>query len=787
MVYQVVWARELQIAFGVNAFAIAAVLSAYFLGLAFGAFAGGRISDRIVNPARAYGLAEVLIGVIAIAITPWIERLDILLRPFDGFLHDEFWPLQISRFAMTLIILFLPTSLLGATFPLLLRGVIPTIGIAGRKVSDFYAMNTFGAASGVLIAGFVLIPQIGLHSSTFLAGTVSILAGIAAIILSARPASANGFELSPRSEERDKRLETPMAPAVILLVMGISGGVALGLEVLWTRVLIQSISSTAYVFSILLAIFLIGIALGSAWVRRYVDTWKNLPAILAVCQIVVAALTLIAPLVLVKVAPFILEWVRTALGIDPIAWHFPIWSAWAAMVLLPTAVIFGVMFPLAAKLIARHDADVGGALGKLYTANTLGGVVGSFLFGFACLPVLGLYGSMLVTVFMQLLLAVILMFTAQLGAEMRVKIMIPIAMVALSVFILPPDPVEMLLRARVKGTVLHHVEDYYGHIVVSKETQPIGEFLRLSLNGAPYSDTGPYGVRYMRLQAHIPALLSGRPKKGLVIGLGVGTTAGALATHPDIEVTVVELSRAVVDAQHYFSKTSKDVLRRGNVRIVIDDGRNYLLRHTDKNFDVITLEPPPPTHAGIANLYSRDFYALMHEHLTENGIVAQWIPLHTQLEHETKMLLASFISVFPDANLWLTERGETLITGSKHPVSLDPREIKAMFQSREVAESLAEIGINDPMALAATHLLGGDDLKVYVNNAFIMTDDRPVIEYRSPVINYDYPVTLEHLLRYRSSAHRVAVMFGMLEGDAALLGEQRSELIKHSLARSLFQ
>lgn len=776
LVYQVVWARKLQVAFGVNLFAIAAVLAAYFFGMALGSWLGGKFSDRSTRPLVIYALLEVGIGITALAVTPFVDQLDVVLRPFSELLNSNFYLLQAARFLLTLALLIIPTTMLGATVPFMNRGVVNRDDHIGGRIATLYAANTIGAVAGVLVSGFYLIEHVGLAHTAQLAAALSILVGLLALWANMRIAP---IQPAPSADKAPEPVRINRAARVVLPVMGLSGALGLSLEILWTRLLIQGIGSTAYVFSTVLALFLIGIALGSYIVRNRVDRWKDLYAALALSQSLAALFTLAGVPVLNWVMPAIVSGIMGLLGIDVEQAFFQTWALWATGALLPATIALGASIPIAARLITDSRHNVGRNMGRLYAINTCGGVIGSLTTGFLLLPVVGVYWSISIISALYVFTAVVLVSRSTVSKAIGKRI--ALATVALSLlawFFLPPNLVRDRVTNYTTGNIIAYQEDYYGSILVTEEgDSDTGKFKRLLVNGTSYSGTGDYAVHYMRLQGHLPVFMSQAPvKKTLVICLGVGLTAGAISTHPDTELTVVELSRAIVSLSDLFAEVNENIHLNPDVTMVTDDGRNYMVRNPDRRFDVITLEPPPPVLAGMANLYSLDFYNLAKSRLTEEGVVVQWIPLHTQSNADTRMLIATFLKAFPNSSLWWTESGETLILGRMSDAPLPQGHFQKQMLNARVARSLEEINISSPVQLAAHFLLDRDGLQEYVGDVAVMTDEFPIIEYRVPVFNDNYRLLLEEIFRFRPEIKKIAEELGLSISEAGELGKAWAEL-----------
>jgi len=465
------------------------------------------------------------------------------------------------------------------------------------------------------------------------------------------------------------------------------------------------------------------------------------------------------------------------LGIDIEQAFFQTWALWATGALLPATIALGASIPIAARLITDNHHAVGRSMGRLYAINTYGGVVGSLCTGFLLLPLMGVYWSITVISALYVIVAIVLIFQSTVAKAIGKRLaVVTVALSLLAWLFLPPNLVRDRITNYTAGEIIAYQEDYYGSILVTEEGD--GEkFKRLLVNGQSYSGTGAYAVHYMRLQGHLPVFMSQAPvKNSLVICLGVGLTAGAITTHPDTKLTVVELSRAIVGLSDLFADVNEKVHLNPDVTLVTDDGRNYMVRNPGKRFDVITLEPPPPVLAGMANLYSLDFYKLAKSRLTDEGVVVQWIPLHTQNNEDTRMLIATFLKAFPNSSLWWTESGEALILGRMSDSPLPPGHFQNLMSNANVARSLKEIGISTPEQLAAHYLLDRNGLQAFAGDAAVMTDEFPVIEYRVPIFNGNYKPLLEEVIRYRPDSKEIAKELGLSISDATKISKAWMEL-----------
>ena len=773
LLYEIVWARQLATVFGVSAFALTAVLSAYFLGMAIGAWWIGRLADRVERPLAVYGAIEAGVSILAVAITLVLPHLDRVILPALDALEGHFLLQSGLRFAAALAVLVAPTVLLGATLPVLARGLVARETLLGGGVARLYAVNTAGAVAGVLAAGFVLIPWIGLRGTAFLGAALGLVVAATARVASRR---------IPAVAARPAGATLPPAPAsasgAVLLAFGLSGFGALALEIIVTRLLIQLSSSGTLVFAAMLATFLTGIALGSALAGRIVDRVGAASAgWLALVESGVGASAVLSVWLFAIVQSAVTEaaWFAGEAHDTMVRTRFAFLAA--AVTFAAPTLLLGASFPLAARAYLGLDA-LGTRLGRLYGANTLGGVFGSFAAGFLLIPWLGVERSLQAVALLFCAIGAGLALAARgLAPRLRAAGLVAAAAAALIVLGLPPRFAEDWTLARSQARRLIHLgEDYHGTIAVVERQEGGQDFRQLLINGDFMSGTSNYARRYMRLAAHIPALLAAEPpRSGLVICFGVGITLEALTLHPTLErATVVELSQEVLASSRFFEE-GRRMLADPRVHAVVEDGRQYLLRHPEARFDVITLEPPPPPSAGVANLYSRDFYHLARQRLTPGGVMAQWIPIATQTPATTRALVRAFLDEFPHAALFWTESLETLVVGSDRPLHMDLARVRTALADPRVGPDLRAVGVHDAFDFAADYLLGEAELAAWLEGAPAVTDDRPLVEYAPAGALASNWRVLEELLRLRPPPAEVAARFGFEPREVPLLAARTEQ------------
>ncbi len=745
LTYQIVWIRQLSLVVGVDVHAVTTAVSAFFAGLALGGWLIGRIADRHADPMRLYAWLEVAVLVLGIGATVALAHA---AMPFAWLEQRTGWFAWVIPF----VLVILPAAAMGGTLPALMRVVMRDGSGVSTHGGRLYAANTAGAIAGTLLAGFVLVPLLGILGSAVAAGLLNGVAALVAWRLAGRAHAGTAPVQADPSVAGVTRGDVASGKLALLLYAA-AGGIALGYEVVWSQAIVQFLSTRTFAFTVVLATYLAGLAIGSALAARHAgrvrDPW-------GVFGLLVAAAGLVALLEFVLLG----EWLLRAQG-SLSAWvqgltASPLMAACASFALAAVSVVFvptlllGAAFPFVLR-VSVDARRVGSGVGAVVALNTLGGIAGTVLAGFVLVPQLGLVRTMSV---LAVAASVIGITAVALGRDVRPMARWAVPMLGvLAVIAAAMAPVDRLasLLARARGGELVFYEEGRGATVaVVEQTSSQNRFKRLYIQGVSNSGDAMTSLRYMRLQALLPLIVhNGTPKSTLVIGLGTGITAGATLAWPGLDHRVVaELLPPVARAASQFAGNF-GVADDPRMDIRLRDGRRELLRSAQQ-YDLITLEPPPPSAAGVVNLYSTDFYRLAAARLQPGGLVAQWLPLPTQNNEDTRMLVRSFLDVFPHAMLWTTELHEMMLVGSMSPITLDVAQIRARFAQPQVAAALQAVGIRSPEALLATWVTDRAGLDWYAADAPAVTDDRPRIEYAGWVRRDAFPETLSALLALQS-------------------------------------
>jgi spermidine synthase len=750
LIYQVIWFRVLGLIFGVSVHATSAVLAAFMAGLAVGSFLTGRVADRIKRPLLAYAIVEIAIGVFGLASLWAFDLLQPIYKALAVSVTDSVVVLSVIRFALAFLIMLVPTTMMGATLPLVVRSSLLRAGSLSRNVSLLYAANTFGAVVGAFTSAFYLIGLYGITATTALAAGINIAVG--AIWLGVSLALPRETEAAPPSADAVAELHpseriSPATARLVLVVYGLSGAIALAYEVVWTRLLAGIFPSTVYAFAIMLCAILTGIALGSWAINGVIArraNWLFRFAVLEVALGVTAVLSLTAIAQAYRVEGVIRGWLGWS--VEALVVNEPWFMlAFALVCIGPTAFLMGVTFPVATKLYASGFTEVGRRVGTIYGVNVLGALAGSLGGGLVLIPLLGAQRALWALAIGNALLGLVILVATPGRTSQRLAFAASGAALFVVVAVLSPDVYWTLFSTdpQTTETIWFH-EGQDANVRVARDLE--GNLVLFTNSAGQNNDSRAEAVFHYQLGLLGP-LLHPNPKEVLVVGLGVGQTAGAASVHPGTRTTVVELLPGVIEAAPIFEHVNFHLHRNPDVTIVAADGRNYLLL-AGQRFDVIESDPIWPTHAGAANLYSVDYYRLARQALKDDGIMVQWVDASLP-EHAYKMMVRSFYEVFPEATMWYHG---TILVGAKGPLRIDYEAVEAKFQHprlRAVLEDLGIRGVNDVMR----EFVGRpEEVRAYLGPGPVVSDRYPIIEY----INSIPSGTLGADLRWRRVASYIA-------------------------------
>ncbi len=714
LAYQVLWLRQLSHVFGVTAYAASTVLAAFMAGLALGSWLAGPLLARIRRPLAAFGIAELLVGVAAVITPVALGASAGLYRWLYTIAPDSFALQTTARFAAAFVVLLVPTMLMGLTLPLLSASPLVRGSRFASRVGALYATNTAGAVTGAMLTGFIFIGGLGMRRTFLLAALVNTLVGIGALLIDRRLASTSAPvpDVTAAPAAAAPSVLTPAGPRMAWIVVGASGFASLALEVVWFRVMTQYLVATTYAFTTTLAIVLVGIALGGALAARVLKTPRDWLGWLAALQLATGAAVLLGiGFITWSDAPFVS-------GMRPLQR--------VLLGFLVPSLLMGVSFPLLLRVgvpPVEDDGDGHGRgrlVGRFYGVNVLGAILGSLAGGFLLLPLLGTRASLIVLAAVFIVAGLGLCAIHPLRSRMAAAA--GVGLVAFAVLAsATPDPFVAAARERIGPGSSEIFRDEGAQAAVSVYASAFQRTLQVS--GLHQANDSPAMVRLHRQIGALPMALHPNPQRALVIGLGGGVTAGAVSQHTGTAVQIVELSDSVRKAGALFAHVNHDVLNRPNVRVRVDDGRNFLLLSGER-FDVVTADIIQPNHAGAGSLYSREYFTLVREALAPGGLVLQWIGQRQRSHYE--LIMRTFHSVFPDTTLWLN--GE-LMVGTIGPLRLDEAAFVAKLADPETREMLTDVGLGSFDELRGWYTAGPREIAAFVGDGPILTDDRPLVEY----------------------------------------------------------
>lgn len=738
LVYQVLWTRQLGLVFGVTIQAASTVLACFMGGLAIGSYLAGRWSDRMARPLRAFALVEAGIAISALLTPALLGLADGLVVGLTPVVSDAPLLTTVARVGLTALVLLVPATLMGMTYPLVLRAASRGADGIRRTASLLYAVNTTGAITGVLFGSLTLVPTLGLSRTFLVAAALNTLVAAVAWFASRDeapvvPAPAEAAQVTPTDESAAL---SPSARLVVLAVIALSGTVSLALEIVWFRILVFFLRPTTYAFASMLAAVLAGLATGSYLVTPWLKRRANWLAVLGAAEIGIGLTGLISAFTMVQSYDVMHALLRALDALSP-PWDFvlPLLLA-AAFAILPTAILLGAAFPLGLILWttggAQDDSRVGRRVGTLYALNVAGAIVGSLAGGFVLIPWLGAQRSLVLISAIPLAGGLLLYWMARPRARVAVIATAAVGFGAIAVN-LPDVFRDVVARRYPNHHILWHAEDAQATVTVVRHA---AERILL-IDGMHHASDGPSMVGYHRAIGTLAVAVHPDPRNVLIVGMGGGTTGGGAAILPNTRTTIVELSPSVVKAGSWFEGINRGILTNPNVTFTVADGRHFL-KTTTERFDVITADLMLPHLAGAASLYSADYYALARQALAPGGIMVQWIPADTEFQH--KMMLRSFLSAFPHVTLWM---GGSIAIGSNHPLEIREADFALKLAYPQVQKALKESGIGTFDLLVKQYFTNRAAIERYLGaSGPMLRDDRPVTEYFLSMPTDSKPVDL---------------------------------------------
>jgi predicted membrane-bound spermidine synthase len=699
LLFETLWFRDCGLVFGNSAWASAIVLASFMAGLAIGNLLSPRLLRRWQRPLRLYGALEITIALCGLTLVLALPHLPALLSPlFRLFLDSPL--LNAARLFFAFVLLLIPATVMGATLPTVVSALSKHDPNFGRVLGMLYGFNTIGAVAGALAGELFLIRALGVRGTGVVAACCSLTAGFAALGLGGAspipPATADKIAGAP--------------PKRFLLAAALSGFALLALEVIWFRFVIFFVASTSVAFAVMLAVVLAGIGIGaliaSAIWTRFPNADLGTPAIAAASAVAV---------------------VLSYSGFVPLPGKYDTMSIFidSLRLMLPVSVLSGVLFTVIGRAVERELGEQSRAAALVTFANTVGAAIGPVVAGFFLIPTIGVEGSFFAIGVLYVVIALLTIrkrgFLIAVGVAALTLVFFPFHL--WRNYFLPTATQEF------RGSRIVAVHEGPIETAVYIRTDIAGEPLiyKLFTNGFSMSGTAFPSRRYMSAFVYLPLALRPDTRNALLISYGVGITAKRLTEARQLEsIDIVDISKSIVDLSAIVWPGKQYPPADPRVRTHIEDGRFFLLT-TPRRFDLITAEPPPPKTAGIVNLYTREYFGLMRNRLSDRGIATYWLPIYQLSDSDAKAIIGAFCGAFSDCSLWSGAGTEWILVGSRGPVSPPSFDAFArQWRDPVSAPVLGRIGFETPEQLAASFIADAPILRRLTAGSPPLTDDFPL-------------------------------------------------------------
>jgi spermidine synthase len=751
LIYEVLWARMLGLVFGATTLAVSTVLAAFMCGLALGSALAGRLASRIRRPLSAYGWLEIGIAVYAILVPflfRWVDHLYVLI--WQEF-HPGVFAFSVWRFALSCLLLLVPTTLMGATLPVLSAALLNSLGHDSRSVTKLYACNLAGAILGTIVAGFVLLPVLGVRTTILVAAAINTLIGLTALVADRR--TTTGGETNASVDDATAANREAMSAATFWLVCALASGfVTISTQVAWTRMLTMIIGSSTYAFSIVVALFLIGLA-GGAWIIGRKDQSAQLRATILRVEALTAA-SLFLSLFVVNWIPAMLVRVGLRLQVSSWAGLLALQVLSAGLLILLPALLMGMVMPLVLSWASTHKEGAVLLVGRSYAVNTIGAIAGAFVTGFVLIPRTSTKFTLIVASAICLIVAGLAYQPVASQGDVALRrgfsVGLTFALVIALVIMSPPmnlgdlsigayDSLIRVLAQSREGlkedsdpnahTLLMYQEGPTSTVSVRKDQDTIS----MAINGRTNASDSIYDMPTQVMLAQVPMLVAPALNNGLIIGFATGVSVGAMLQSPIGSVTCVELEPATINGSHFFDHVNNQPLKDSRTTLVIDDARTYL-RVTPNRYDVIVSEPSHPWVPGVANLFTQEFFEMGRQRLSDQGVFVQWLQIYQLSTDSLRSVLATYHSVFPHVLVFRVGgagKGKDLIlVGSNKPLNLDL--LSQRYADARIAKELSRVNLKSEADVRSWFICDESRLEPAVRGAKINTDDNMYIETTVP-------------------------------------------------------
>jgi spermidine synthase len=748
LVYELVWSKYLGNVLGNSGQAHAVVLATFMGGLALGASVFGRTADRVKNPLALYGLLELGVGLYALAFPYVLDALGALWLAVAAAVPEGFR--VAPRLLVASLSLVVPTLLMGGTLPALVRHFASSLAGVQRELARLYAVNSLGAALGVFIAGTKLVPSVGLSASAQAAAALNVLLALAALALARRhpPTLAPG-QAAP--DPGDGEVAYPRAAVRAALVgVALSGFTCMLYQVTWIRLLSIVLGASTYAFTLILTAFILGIGLGSFWLMTRDGKEDSLRLYARMQVALVVSLCVALPLYVRLPYYFLTARFMLTRALDTWPVFQLVTFGFCCVVLLVPTFFMGAAFPAAARVATAKVSEVGRQLGGVYLWNTVGTISGSVLGGLVLMPWWGMEGNFVAGAAVNLVAAALAYSAVPGRPASSARAFWPVAAAAgLAVLVLggmqgwavrlssitsprllqPAESYAKLVEDSQRNTLpVFYKDDTFATVLVADAPGP---HRVMKLNGKVDASTGS-DVETQVVAGHLGVLLHPRePKNVLVVGAGAAITAGSVLAHPVERMDLVEISPAVIDAARLFKADNRNAVDDPRTHVHVDDAKTFMALAPVK-YDLVVSVPSNPWVSGVSGLFTRDFFQAVDRHMTDDGVLVQWIHTYENRQELIQLVMRTLRDTFPHATTWLGPY-DLVLVASRKPLAFDARQLAERMARPDVKTDLARVDIHDVFALLSKQVHSEAGQLEFAGKGPINTDDHNLLEYASPV------------------------------------------------------
>jgi len=721
LVYQLVWTRMLVLVFGNTLLATSTVLSSFMAGLAIGSYFFGRYIDQQPRQLiKIYGYLEIGIGLYALAF-PWLLKA---AEPFYMWLYagaeGNMVLLNLVRFSICFVLIAIPTAFMGATLPVLVKRFVQGGHSLGRQVGFLYGLNTAGAVAGCVATGFLLLRTLGMQKTTMVAVAINVGVGLIALLL-ARKEPVGEAEETPVESVTASSTEGPLYDTwtirMVLVAIGISGFCALAYEVLWARMLNLFLQNNVYSFTLVIATFLLGIAIGSLLYSNLLSRLENRIALFVLLEVGIGLYA--------YATPFIFDWLNQTLFLKQ---SDALTMAKTSIIMIAPTILMGIAVPLAMQICQRGPHREGSSVGTVYAVNTVGSILGAFVAGFVLIPTVGLHRGLIAMASLNVLAGLLVLLPS--APRQRRPVWVGGFVVGIVLlFVLAPPTLFLNLydKAQPNAEILHYKEGKIANVVVYDFFK--AGYKDLFLNRVEEASSRLWHVQLFKMLGIMPVMMHEAPDDALMVAFGAGMAAGACANQVS-SLDCVDLNPDIEEVAEVFTHENLDVINNPKLNKIVNDGRNALLL-SSRRYSLIISDATNPKMFDSWTLYTREFYELVQSRLKPGGVFCQWVLIPLPGD-SIKIILKTFQTVFPHSSFWcIYGSSQCMMLGLPERMELDYQELSERLEPVLGPSGLAEYGIEDTEKFLSYLWLGEDELEASLEGFDrISTDDLPHAQFQ---------------------------------------------------------